>query len=92
MSADILSCQRSDAPEEVGFEASQAAGLEFRSVCDRFDLSVSQRLSLLADMTARAASEASGRAPGWQDAARLILRDTHRRACILLQRVIDIPR
>ncbi len=92
MSADILRYEPSYAPEEVGYEACRAAGLEFRSVCDRFNLSASQRLSLLADMTARAASGAVGREPGWQDAARLILRDTHRHACTLLQRVIDMPR
>ncbi|GBR06347.1 hypothetical protein HW511_00365 [Asaia siamensis] len=85
MSADPSNHQPSEVPEALNLEACHAASLEFQSVCDRYDLSVSQRLDLLADMTARAAHEIAGRDPGWQHAARIVLETMQRHARTRLQ-------
>ncbi|WP_025885952.1 hypothetical protein [Asaia prunellae] len=77
-------------PADVGLEACQVASLEFRAVCDRFDLTASQRLDLLADMTARAAHEIAGREPGWQHAARIVLEIMQRHARERLHHMIGM--
>jgi|GEM_PF-4828771 len=90
MSATPLGHFPPDAAGDVSLEACQAASLEFRAVCDRFDLTVSQRLDLLADMTARAAHEIAGREPGWQHAARIVLETMQRHARERLHHMIGM--
>jgi len=87
MSADPLHHQPSEVPGELSIEVCRAAILEFQSVCDRFDLSVTQRLHLLADMTAYAAVEIATCEPGWgaRPALEIVARHARARATLLIK-------